>query len=123
GGGDLFGGAAAGAGMAAADDGGGLFGGAGDAGAGAPAGSPVVVESQLRGQRNENSVLFSLNNLASLAQDAPKAASPSPSPSSAPSASAQPGMAEAGGTEGSGLIDIRSMAQVYLGDSSGGAAA
>jgi predicted Zn finger-like uncharacterized protein len=66
-------------------------------------------EQQLKGQRNENSVLFSLGNLASLASDAPKS---SPSPS-APS---QPGMAQASGSEGSGLIDIRSMAQVYLGD-------
>jgi predicted Zn finger-like uncharacterized protein len=69
-------------------------------------------ESGLKGQRNENSVLFSLSNLASLASDAPpKAAAPAPSSGNA---------GHAPGHEGSGLIDIRSMAQVYLGDRDGG---
>jgi TonB family protein len=90
---DLFGGASAGDG---------LFAGADAAGGG---------DRRLRGERNENSVLFSLNNLAALASDAPKAAAASPAASAAPSA----GMAQAGGSEGSGLIDIRSMAQAYMG--------
>ena len=108
---DLFGG---GDDMHAGGDdgggGGGLFGGM-EAGGGGGMGASAqpAVDQQLTGQRNENSVLFSLSNLASLASDAPKAA-PVSSPSS------QPGMAQAGGQEGSGLIDIRSMAQVYLGD-------
>ncbi|RMH37279.1 MAG: DUF4339 domain-containing protein, partial [Deltaproteobacteria bacterium] len=100
-GGGLFGGDGA-----AADAGGGLFGGA------EPAAEPAPVgPTSLTGQRNENSVLFSLSNLASLAADAPKAG-----PAPAASGGAQPGYAQSGGQEGSGLIDIRSMAQVYLGE-------
>jgi predicted Zn finger-like uncharacterized protein len=111
----------------AADDGGGLFGdvGADDGGlfgASEPmaAAAPEPVDERLTGQRNENSVLFSLNNLASLASDSPKAASPSPSPSpgsgggGAPAP--QPGSAQ---QDGSGLIDIRAMASMYMGDSGG----
>ncbi len=74
---------------------------------------------KLRGERNENSVLFSLNNLAQLASDRPMS-SPSSSPplsggavSSTPSAGA--------GSEGSGLIDIRSMASAYMGSASSAA--
>src|SRR4029079_19315971 len=52
----------------------------------------------LTGQRHENSVLFSLSNLQSLAMPAAKPASASAIPSTAPT------------TEGSGLIDIRAMA-------------
>ena len=91
----------------AADDGG-LFGGA-VAAASEPSLS-ASAEDKLKGERNENSVLFSLNNLASLASDAPKAA---------PVAAASPssGMAQAGGQEGSGLIDIRAMASMYVGNS------
>jgi len=63
--------------------------------------------AKLRGERNENSVLFSLNNLAQLASDKP-----------APVQSAPSGHATgAAGGEGSGLIDIRSMASAYLGGS------
>lgn len=60
------------------------------------------VSSKLRGERNENSVLFSLGSLTAMAQ--PKAvASSASSPSTlAPSKSSV--------TEGSGLIDIRSLA-------------
>jgi predicted Zn finger-like uncharacterized protein len=58
------------------------------------------VES-LTGQRHENSVLFSLSNLQSLAMPAAKPAS---------SAAASPSV-----TEGSGLIDIRAMAASTLG--------
>ena len=58
------------------------------------------VES-LTGQRHENSVLFSLSNLQSLAM---------PSAATKPAASAGPAT-----TEGSGLIDIRAMAASTLG--------
>jgi hypothetical protein len=59
----------------------------------------------LTGQRHENSVLFSLSNLEALA-----------APSSAPASLApRPGLSNTGGSEGSGLIDIRSMAQMTLG--------
>jgi predicted Zn finger-like uncharacterized protein len=53
----------------------------------------------LTGQRHENSVLFSLSNLQSLAMPAAK-----------PAASVNLGSAPAPTTEGSGLIDIRAMA-------------
>ena len=53
----------------------------------------------LTGQRHENSVLFSLSNLQSLAM-----------PSAKPSSMASLGPASAPTTEGSGLIDIRAMA-------------
>lgn len=111
GGGDLF---AGGGGGEAAEEGG-LFGG-GAAVAASSAPQPAADAGggggSLTGQRNENSVLFSLNNLAALASDAPRAPAPS---SSSPSAGPSP---SGGGpaNEGSGLIDIRSMAQVYLGD-------
>lgn len=75
----------------------------------AGAGKAAVSPSSLKGQRSENSVLFSLNNLAALASDSPKAAA-------APvSSSSSSGAAQHGGGEGSGLIDIRSMASAYLG--------
>jgi hypothetical protein len=60
----------------------------------------------LTGQRHENSVLFSLSNLEALA-------SPSSSPASA---APRPGLGSTGGSEGSGLIDIRSMAAMTLGN-------
>jgi TonB family protein len=87
------------------DDGGDLFGSK-------PASSAQAANQKLRGERNENSVLFSLNNLAQLASDKPAMSAPSSSHSS----SSAPGHAtgQAGG-EGSGLIDIRSMANAYLG--------
>ncbi len=120
---DLFSGGGGGAeagfggGLAASGgDGGGLFGAGGGLDEGGEAHDAAMGGSSLTGERNENSVLFSLSNLASLASDAPKAAA-APTPVAAPSGGGgQPGMAQAGGTEGSGLIDIRSMAQVYLGD-------
>ena len=59
----------------------------------------------MTGQRNENSVLFSLNNLAALASEAPKTSSSAPSPA----------FQSGGGSEGSGLIDIRAMAAMTLG--------
>lgn len=97
--------------MSSGDDGG-LFAAAGGNGAAAAA---EEADPALTGQRNENSVLFSLNNLASLASDSPKPApsTSSSSPAAAPGTGSVPG---APAQEGSGLIDIRSMAQVYLGD-------
>jgi predicted Zn finger-like uncharacterized protein len=59
--------------------------------------------THLTGQRNENSVLFSLSNLEALAVPAQQSAG-----IRSPSAS--------GNTEGSGLIDIRSMAAMTLSD-------
>ena len=100
----------------ARSDGGGLFGSAAVApaseesrwpssGAAAAGHDGGRVES-LTGQRHENSVLFSLSNLQSLAMPAAKPAS---------TASASSAL-----TEGSGLIDIRQMAASTLGSSSGG---
>ncbi len=100
----------------ARSDGGGLFGSAAAApaseesrwpssGAAAAGHDGGRVES-LTGQRHENSVLFSLSNLQSLAMPAAKPAS---------TASASSAL-----TEGSGLIDIRAMAASTLGSSSGG---
>ena len=63
-------------------------------------------QSTLTGQRNENSVLFSLANLEALA--VPSSSSSARAPSTVSS------------TEGSGLIDIRSMAARTIGESSGG---
>jgi predicted Zn finger-like uncharacterized protein len=62
--------------------------------------------THLTGQRNENSVLFSLANLEALAMPAQSSNIRAPSASS--------------NTEGSGLIDIRSMAAMTLGDAPAG---
>ncbi len=72
----------------------------------APAGHDGGRVENLTGQRHENSVLFSLSNLQSLAM--PAQASAKSVSSSAPT------------SEGSGLIDIRAMAATTLGASSGG---
>ena len=69
-------------------------------------GNGVGNTTQLTGQRNENSVLFSLANLEALAVPS------QPSNIRAPSSTSN--------TEGSGLIDIRSMAAMTLGDSPAG---
>jgi outer membrane biosynthesis protein TonB len=119
--GDLFAAASGGSARGAAhhddDDGGDLF-GSKPARSAEPAGNP-----KLRGERNENSVLFSLNNLAQLASDRPAMSASSGGGGggggSAMSAPAGHATGAAGG-EGSGLIDIRSMANAYLGG--GGAA-
>jgi predicted Zn finger-like uncharacterized protein len=103
-GGDLF------AGGASSSAGGGMFGGGG---AMTETGESRAA-SELKGQRSENSVLFSLNNLAALAGDSPRAAAPSST--SAAGGGGGGGMAGHATGEGSGLIDIRSMAQVYLGE-------
>ncbi|HEY3355792.1 MAG TPA: GYF domain-containing protein, partial [Polyangia bacterium] len=106
---DLFG---------AADGGMGLGGGAepgGDNGesaggmfasAAAPAAAPSARIGEVRpmtGQRNENSVLFSLSNLSAIATGGPASAPSAPKPGFATPQS-----------EGSGLIDIRSMAAQTL---------
>ena len=96
------------------DDGNDLFGSKPAAASAASAGA--AASTKLRGERNENSVLFSLNNLAQLASN-----SPAPAPAASSSSSAGHATGAAGG-EGSGLIDIRSMASAYLGGSAGGAA-
>ncbi|MDH3485610.1 MAG: zinc-ribbon domain-containing protein [Myxococcales bacterium] len=79
-------------------DPGALGGVSGGPGGGAMGGAPA----RMTGQRNENSVLFSLSNLQQLATrgGSPGNASPEPAP-------AQP----AAGGEGSGLIDIRALAR------------
>ena len=64
---------------------------------------------KLIGERNENSALFSLSNLQSLASPG-KASSMGPSAPLPGTASSKPGYANSA-TEGSGLIDIRAMAQ------------
>jgi len=71
--------------------------------------APAPAASAMTGQRSENSVLFSLSNLESLA--APAATSTSTAPGMA-SATSSPGAPRT--SEGSGLIDIRQMAQVTL---------
>ena len=77
-------------------------------GAAAAAPSPRVDASRMIGQRNENSVLFSLSSLQALAGG--RGGGPSPAAASAgPSAAAAPKAGFATG-EGSGLIDIRAMA-------------
>jgi predicted Zn finger-like uncharacterized protein len=108
--GDLFASASASSTAQHDDDGGDLF------GTSKPSSSRSTdANAKLRGERNENSVLFSLNNLAQLASNQPPPASASTS--STPSGHAT----GAQGGEGSGLIDIRSMANAYLG-APGGAA-
>jgi predicted Zn finger-like uncharacterized protein len=100
------------------DDGNDLF-GSKPAAAAQQASAAGAGGTKLRGERNENSVLFSLNNLAQLASDKPApAAAKGPSMSSAPAGHAT----GAAGGEGSGLIDIRSMANAYLGAQPGGMA-
>jgi predicted Zn finger-like uncharacterized protein len=84
----------------------------------APVSDRLDSRPKMTGQRNENSVLFSLNNLASLATDSPKA----PTAAAAPAAAGGSSSAPSGGggimgsaNEGSGLIDIRAMAAMTLG--------
>lgn len=110
--GDLFAAASAGSSSRGTDDDGDLFGS--KPSKASQTSTQAAAEAKLRGERNENSVLFSLNNLAQLASDKP---APNPGVSSMPSGHAT----GAAGGEGSGLIDIRSMANAYLGGS--GAAA
>ncbi|MBA3464269.1 MAG: zinc-ribbon domain-containing protein, partial [Deltaproteobacteria bacterium] len=111
--GDLFSAASASSASSGGDEDGDLFGRSRRQTASGSA--KDAANSKLRGERNENSVLFSLNNLAQLASDKP---APSASVVSTPSGHAT----GAAGGEGSGLIDIRSMANAYLGNSGGGTA-
>jgi predicted Zn finger-like uncharacterized protein len=118
---DLFGGGGGDSGGADLFGDAGASGGSDLFGGGAPVGEntgevqmSAEAEAQLKGQRNENSVLFSLGNLAALASDSPKAAAPAASSSGGGSGGGS--VANTGGSEGSGLIDIRSMANVYLAD-------
>src|SRR5689334_10185310 len=69
--------------------------------------------SRLRGERNESSVLFTLGNLAQLAQPAAVRAPAAGSATAGSSTTAAPI------NEGSGLIDIRSMASAYRSDRGG----
>ena len=112
--GDLFASASAGSSSRDEDDGAGdLFGAKPGTGGSS---SSSAASSKLRGERNENSVLFSLNNLAQLASDRPAM--------SAPSGGGGGGAGHATGAaggEGSGLIDIRSMASAYMGGGNAGA--
>ncbi|MDH4281491.1 MAG: zinc-ribbon domain-containing protein [Myxococcales bacterium] len=64
---------------------------------------------RMTGQRNENSVLFSLSNLQQLASRSGSPAESAPMPST-PSSGAQRRPSQAAG-EGSGLIDIRALAK------------
>ncbi len=116
GGADLF---------AQADAGASPFEGGGDDDVVASSPGPRVSQEQaMTGQRNENSVLFSLQNLQALATGGPGGGgSPAPSMSSASSSSgsAKPGHASG---EGSGLIDIRALASATgVAGGGGGAAA
>jgi predicted Zn finger-like uncharacterized protein len=70
----------------------------------------AVQSSNLTGQRHENSVLFSLANLEALAK-------PSQPTMPLPRSSASP-VSTSSTTEGSGLIDIRAMANMTLGGAS-----
>ncbi len=69
-----------------------------------PGPSPGAQGGGLTGQRHENSVLFSLSNLEALAK-----------PNSAPLPAARSSAPANQNTEGSGLIDIRAMANMTLG--------
>ena len=82
-------------------------GGGGGGGGGGNGALGVVQQSGLTGQRHENSVLFSLANLEALAK-------PSAAPMALPQSSGSP-VSSSTTTEGSGLIDIRAMANMTLG--------
>src|SRR5262249_57799429 len=78
---------------------------------GEPSASPSKPDVRpMTAQRNENSVLFSLNNLAALASGADGGGG-----AAAPKTSSGIGSFAASGPEGSGLIDIRAMAAMTLG--------
>ena len=100
--------------LAAAAEGSGLSGASSTSGSGLGFGGGAVGAStpqRMTGQRNENSVLFSLTNLQQLASRGGSASEPAPAAVSQPSASAgAQGAAQAAG-EGSGLIDIRALAK------------
>jgi predicted Zn finger-like uncharacterized protein len=121
-GGDLF---AGGAPAQAASPGGGLFAQA-DAGPAKRSATPgfgqpsmtdaPASEAKLTGQRNESSVLFSLNNLQALASGGGGAKGGGGAATASPGVDNRPGFANSQ-TEGSGLIDIRAMAAATLSSS------
>ena len=80
-------------------------------GFGAGAIGAASAPQRMTGQRNENSVLFSLSNLQQLASGGGPTASATASPSRAQVSSGAPKSAPLAGSEGSGLIDIRALAQ------------
>ena len=80
-------------------------------GFGAGAMGAAAAPQRMTGQRNENSVLFSLSNLQQLASGGGPTASSAASPSRAQVSSGTPKSAPLAGSEGSGLIDIRALAQ------------
>jgi predicted Zn finger-like uncharacterized protein len=94
--------------FAAASDDSGARAAAAGFGGGAVGGS---APQRMTGQRNENSVLFSLSNLQQLASrgGSPSSAAPAAARQPSTSAGAQSGLQAAG--EGSGLIDIRALAK------------
>lgn len=90
------------------DDGGGALGALGGGlGGGAVA---ATTPERMTGQRNENSVLFSLSNLQQLASRSGGAEQPTSTVSTAQQGAAQAASPSAAG-EGSGLIDIRALAK------------
>jgi len=123
-GGGVFGGGAGGGGLFDGSTDVDLFGGEddGDAGSlftstdGAPAGPPVgAPQAAMTGQRNENSVLFSLSNLQALAMGG------SGGGGGGAMADIMGGGPSTGGGEASGLIDIRALASSVSTDTDGGA--
>ena len=80
--------------------------------------SELESESELTGTRNENSVLFSLDNLSAMASSAPKADSGPSAAAVGSTVSSDPTKISSSApmSEGSGLIDIRALGAV-LGDS------
>jgi predicted Zn finger-like uncharacterized protein len=104
-GGGLFDGAETGGGDLFGDSGGSDDGGIFASTEAAPQTPRVSAQQAMTGQRNENSVLFSLSNLQALASDA----APAKASAAAPAAlqERKPGYAS---NEASGLIDIRAMA-------------
>ncbi|UCH29858.1 MAG: zinc-ribbon domain-containing protein [Myxococcales bacterium] len=89
------------------NDAGGVFGG-GAAGLGG-GGMAAAAPQRMTGQRNENSVLFSLSNLQQLASRGGSAGEAAPVVASQPMSGGQSAPPAAG--EGSGLIDIRALAK------------
>lgn len=93
---------------AAASEGGGALGAMGGSLGGASVGASAP--QRMTGQRNENSVLFSLSNLQQLASRG----GGTPEPAATAATTGQPPVGQAGPTasgEGSGLIDIRALAK------------
>ena len=78
----------------------------GGMGAGLGGGAMGAAPARMTGQRNENSVLFSLGNLQQLASRGGSAVEAAPEPGRA-----QAGAGPQASSEGSGLIDIRALAK------------